>query len=122
MDKTKWILNAYLEQNKYDLFIETITKLNINKENYVEYLNIITEVLKSKFEMQDAFEVTSYDKLEEVYGIRKKEKTFIEWLPDIKNAIVLIFKKKLDVSNSKYEDSELKEVELRLENFKERFM
>ncbi len=119
MNKTKWILNAYLEQNNYELFIDTITKLDINKDNYVEYLDVIADVLKDKIVNQNPFEVTSSDKLEEAFGIRKKEKTFLEWLPDIKNAIVVIFKKKLNLSNSKYEDSE---IGLRLESFKERFM
>ena len=120
LNKFKKLIKAYLSQDNYALFIETITKADINYDNYVSYLDTIKEVMQEKFKEQDPFEITSKDKLEEVIGMRKKEKTFIEWLPDLNSAIVIIFERKLNVKRDvKYEDNEIKQ---NLENFKERFM
>ena len=116
-------IEIYLNQDNYALFIETITKADINLQNYVLYLNTIKEAMKNKLLEQDPFEISSSIKLEEVYGFRTKEKTYIEILPDLHNAILVIFRKKLNLNSIKYEDEEkVKEIEKNLENFNERFM
>ena len=120
MKGLKTELKKSLDLNDYAKFIEIITKLDINEENYTNYLYMIKEILKERFVKESPFEITSKDKLEELLGIREKEKTFIEWLPQLNNAIVIIFERKLNIKeNTKYEDSDVKKD---LDNFKERFM
>ena len=120
IDKFKWRLNAYLNQDNYELFLDSIKKLDINENNYVYYLELIKEVMKEKIQMQDPFEITNEDRLFEAFGKRQKEKTFLEHLPDLNNEIVNIFKKKLNITNDiKYEDSDIVKS---LDDFKERFM
>ena len=118
-EKFKEKIRTYLEKDNYTAFIDTIGKEKINSQNYILYLEAIKEVMKEKFEKQNPFAVTSADRLKGVFGIREKRKTYLEILPDLNDAIVEVFKDKLGVGTTNYEDDDISK---RLDNFKERFM
>ncbi len=98
-------LRNLLKEQDYESFIKTITEIDINKENYKTYLDKIGLILNDymKTEVYINPSSNSGDELlrlvkesEDLIQGKPKEKTPFEWYPDLKAAIVKIFKIKLE--------------------------
>lgn len=116
LDKFKWRLNAYLNQNDYEKFIKEITKISITNDDYIYYLNIIEDVMKEKLMSEQIDGMNLGDRI--LDSLKEKEKTYTDWLPDLKSAIKRIFEIKLS-SDKSYIDADVKSI---LENFEGRFI
>lgn len=123
-EKLKSNLKHFLEIKDYENFIIEITKLEVTDENYINYLNLINEVLSDKMKEENPFDVTPGNKLLRAFGVTNDEETIFEKLEKIKEAVVEIFTRKLKIRNSvTFSDDERNaEIKTELNNFEGRFM
>lgn len=120
----KVILKSFLQKKDYENFIMEITKLEVNDENYVTYLNLIEEVLSERMLEEDIFPVSPGEKLLNSLGVIDKEENFLEMINDIKLAVIEIFSRKLNIRKSiTFSDDERnKKIKEELDIFEGRFM
>lgn len=120
-------LRNLLKEQDYAAFIETITKLTINSENYKSYLDKIELILNDHMKTEGCINpsANSGDVLlriakenEDFIQGKPKEKSFLELYPELKSAIVRIFKIKLNIGN----DVAFSDDNEYLGSFEERFM
>lgn len=126
-------LRKSLTEHDYESFIRIITEITINNENYKLYLDKIENVLIDQMN-QEVYAEPIKDSGARLLEIAQKnyeflqnfsenedEKTFHQRIPDLKAAIVRIFKIKLNIKDDVvFSDSE--DIKSYLSNFEGRFM
>lgn len=125
-----------LGEHDYAAFIKLIIKMPINDNNYKLYLDMVEQVLNAQMKSEDEIfnesKLSSGDIILDLYNknvsfingeASKQEKSFFEWLPDLKSAIVEIFKIKLNIKGKKVTFSDEEESIMNsLDVFEGRFM
>ncbi len=124
-------LKELLKEKDYASFIRVITELPINIENYKSYLDKIELVLSYCMKTDECINPSANsgdvllrvakENLDFIQG-KQKEESFQEMYPKLKDAIVSIFKIKLNMRNEVVFSDDNAGVLSYLENFKERFM
>lgn len=124
VEELKKLLKSFLDNKDYENFIREITKLEVTDENYINYLDLINEVLSDKMKVENPFDVTSGKKLLRAFGATTDEETIFEKLEKIKEAVVEIFTRKLKIRRSRTfsDDERNAEIKTELDRFEGRFM